>query len=109
MACGTPVVGSEVGGVKYSVVDGETGYLVPPHDPDALAERLRQLHANPWLRQAMGRSGVRRVLANFTWDRVAADLADIYESICAARPRVVERRPSTRRRRANPSIGVQQA
>ena len=109
MACGVPVVGSAVGGIKHSVVDGVTGFLVPPRHPAALAERLRQLHASPWLRQAMGRSGVRRVLANFTWDRVAADLADIYESICAAHPRVAERRPATRRRRASSSIGVQQA
>ena len=109
MACGTPVIGSAVGGIKHSVVDGVTGFLVPPRHPAALAERLRQLHANPWLRQAMGRAGVRRVLANFTWDRVAADLADIYESICSARPRVLERRPAMRRRRANQSMGVQQA
>ena len=108
MACGTPVVGSAVGGIKHSVVDGATGFLVPPRHPAALAERLCQLHASPWLRQAMGRSGVRRVLANFTWDRVAADLADIYESICAAHPRVAERRPATRRH-ASSSIGVQQA
>jgi hypothetical protein len=81
MASGTPVIGSAVGGIKHSVLDGITGFLVPPRDPAALADRLRQLHANPWLGQAMGRSGVRRVRALFTWDRVAADLADIYEEI----------------------------
>ena len=107
MACGIPVIGSAVGGIKHSVVDGVTGFLVPPRHPAALAERLRQLHANPWLRQAMGRSGVRRVRANFTWDRVAADLADIYESICARQPRGVERRPASRRRRASQGAGVQ--
>jgi glycosyltransferase involved in cell wall biosynthesis len=107
MACGVPVIGSAVGGIRHSVVDGVTGFLVPPRHPAALAERLRQLHANPWLRQAMGRSGVRRVRANFTWDRVAADLADIYESICARQPRGVERRPASRRRRAGQGAGVQ--
>ena len=40
MACGTPVIGSNVGGIKFSVADGETGYLVPPNDPAALAERI---------------------------------------------------------------------
>jgi glycosyltransferase involved in cell wall biosynthesis len=39
-ACGTPVVGAAVGGIRTTVVDGETGYLVPPRDPDALADRL---------------------------------------------------------------------
>src|SRR5918993_18914 len=47
MACGTPVIGSNVGGIKYSVRDGETGYLVPPRDPDLLAERLAYLHQHP--------------------------------------------------------------
>ena len=40
MACGTPVIGSAVGGIQHSVVDGVTGYLVPPRDPAALAGRL---------------------------------------------------------------------
>ena len=43
MACGTPVIGSSVGGIKYSVADGETGYLVPPRDPYALADKLGSL------------------------------------------------------------------
>jgi D-inositol-3-phosphate glycosyltransferase len=81
MASGTPVVGSAVGGIKHSVLDGITGFLVPPHEPAPLAERLRQLHAHPWLGQAMGRSGVRRVRALFTWERVADDLADVYHEI----------------------------
>jgi len=46
MACGTPVVGSNVGGIRFTVRDGETGYLVPPNDPDALVERLAQLFCN---------------------------------------------------------------
>lgn len=81
MASGTPVIGSAVGGIKHSVLDGITGFLVPPRDPAALAERLLQLHAHPWLGQSMGRSGVRRVRALFTWERVAADLAEVYQEI----------------------------
>lgn len=78
MACGTPVVGSRVGGIKYSVTDGVTGFLVPPHDPAALAERLATLHANPELGSALGRAGMRRVRSMFTWDKVAAELAEVY-------------------------------
>jgi glycosyltransferase involved in cell wall biosynthesis len=85
MASGTPVIGSAVGGIQYSVVDGITGFLVPPREPQALADRLRQLHANPWLAQAMGRAGVRRVRALFTWERVAADLVDVYEALVGVR------------------------
>lgn len=83
MACGTPVVGSAVGGIQYSVVDGVTGYLVPPHDPAALAERLAHLHDNPTLGRALGRAGVRRVRALFTWDRVSRELAEVYETVRA--------------------------
>jgi D-inositol-3-phosphate glycosyltransferase len=95
MACGTPVVGSAVGGIQYSVLDGVTGYLVPPHDPVALAERLTHLHNNPALARALGRAGVRRVRALFTWDRVARELAEVYEAVRkpALAPRT-HRRPS---------------
>jgi glycosyltransferase involved in cell wall biosynthesis len=81
MACGTPVIGSAVGGIQYSVLDGVTGYLVPPRDPVALAERLTHVYNNPALARAMGRAGMRRVRAQFTWDRVASDLADVYEAV----------------------------
>src|SRR5690606_30079447 len=53
MACGTPVVGSNVGGIKHTVVDGKTGFLVPPKDPAALAERLERLLLDKELRQEM--------------------------------------------------------
>src|SRR5690606_40982685 len=46
MACATPVIGSAVGGIKSTVVDGYTGYLVHPKDPEALAERLSYMHAH---------------------------------------------------------------
>ncbi|HEX6722988.1 MAG TPA: glycosyltransferase, partial [Burkholderiaceae bacterium] len=78
MACGTPVVGSDVGGIRYSVADGVTGYLVPPREPVMLARRLEQLRSNPALAAAMGRAGVHRVRSRFTWDRVATDLLDAY-------------------------------
>ena len=52
MACGTPVVGSDVGGIKYTVRDGETGYLVPPNDPARLGERLAHLYRHPVPRRA---------------------------------------------------------
>jgi len=85
MACGTPVVGSAVGGIQYSVQHGTTGYLVPPHDPAALAERLALLHANPSLAEALGRAGVARVRSMFTWDKVAAELANTYHALRAPR------------------------
>jgi glycosyltransferase involved in cell wall biosynthesis len=86
MACGTPVIGSAVGGIRYSVNDGETGFLVPPHDPPAVAARLQQLHDNPALARAMGRAGVRRARSMFTWERVTNELVDVYHGVRIGRP-----------------------
>jgi len=83
MACGTPVIGSAVGGIQYSVIDGVTGYLVPPRDPPVLAQRLQTLRANPALAAALGRAGVYRVRSRFTWDLVTSQLIDVYR--CVAR------------------------
>ena len=89
MACGTPVIGSDVGGIRYSVTEGVTGHLVPPRQPRVLAQRLAHLRANPALAAAMGRAGVLRARSRFTWDRVATDLLDVYRN--AARRHVVPR------------------
>lgn len=92
MACGVPVVGSAVGGIRYSVVDGVTGYLVPPRDPPALAARLDHLRAHPELARALGAAGARRVRACFTWERVTDELIEVYRGV---RPHLhAERRAS---------------
>src|SRR5204863_10154246 len=79
MAGGTPVVGAAVGGIQTTVADGETGYLVPPHDPDALAARLARLFRIPGLLQHLGRQATRRANAMFTWEKVAIAIARVYE------------------------------
>ena len=86
MACGTPVVGSAVGGIQYTVMQGVTGFLVPAHDPAALAERLAALQANPALARALGRAGIRRARSMFTWERVALQLAAALSNVRGAVP-----------------------
>jgi D-inositol-3-phosphate glycosyltransferase len=81
MACGTPVVGSNVGGIKFTVRDGETGYLVPASDPSALAERLHYLYEHPKLMGLLSRQGVRRANDLFTWQKVASSVAAAYEEV----------------------------
>ncbi|HEX7022867.1 MAG TPA: glycosyltransferase, partial [Trueperaceae bacterium] len=83
MACGTPVIGAEVGGIKYTVVDGETGFLVPPDSPGALAERLALVLRHPALRDRLGAEGQRRAHAHFTWKRVAARMAALYDEVAS--------------------------
>jgi phosphoheptose isomerase len=81
MACGTPVIGSDVGGIKYSVLDGKTGFLVPPREPDALAEKIAMLVDNPKLAEKMQRKSLRRVNSLFTWNKVALLMNRLYEEI----------------------------
>ena len=79
MACARPVIGAEVGGIKSTVIDGKTGFLVPPRDPQAVAQRLAALHASPALARSMGDEGMRRAFQHYTWRSVAQQAAAIYE------------------------------
>ncbi|UVW27704.1 glycosyltransferase [Massilia sp. H6] len=81
MACARPVVGSEVGGIKSTIDDGVTGFLVPSRDPEALAERLARLHRHPELARAMGEAGRRRACEHATWHQLAAQLHAIYADV----------------------------
>ena len=84
MACGTPVIGSNVGGIKFTVKDGETGYLVSPNDPDAIAERISYLYQNPHLLSQMSHQAIQRANQMFTWQQVTAMIADLYEAVLAS-------------------------
>jgi sugar transferase (PEP-CTERM/EpsH1 system associated) len=77
MACELPVVATNVGGNPEVVMDGETGFLVPPKNPEAFAERLLLLIKERELRSTMGRAGRSRVLRHFS----IAQTADKYERI----------------------------
>jgi glycosyltransferase involved in cell wall biosynthesis len=79
MACGVPVVASAVGGMLDSVVDGVTGVHVPPRDPVALAEAIGALLDAPDHRASLSRGGLERVRSRYSWDRVAADTAAVYQ------------------------------
>lgn len=81
MACGTPVIGSNVGGIKFTVRDQETGYLVPPKEPKILAERLQFLYQNPSIRYLLGRQALRYVHQRFTWRSVSREIGEIYQMI----------------------------
>ena len=79
MACGTPVIGSAVGGIGFTVRDGVTGFLVPPHAPSAIADRLADAFADRRQLRLMGRAAARHVRPTFTWRRITEQLVDAYE------------------------------
>jgi glycosyltransferase involved in cell wall biosynthesis len=78
MACGVPVVSTNVGGPSETIADGETGFLVPPRDPTALAARVIQLLSDQNLRLTLGRNGRRRVEENYSLRASAARLEQVY-------------------------------
>jgi glycosyltransferase involved in cell wall biosynthesis len=84
MASGVPVVAAAVGGLRETVVDQKTGLQVPPRDPEAVADAVGRLLADPALRAEMGRAGMRRARSRYSWERIAADTEKAYRSVLAA-------------------------
>ncbi len=79
MAAARPVVGSNVGGIAETMVDGVTGFLVPPQHPARLAEALEVLVSNPVGAKALGRAGRQRVLDRFSVDAHAIGIQSMYQ------------------------------
>jgi glycosyltransferase involved in cell wall biosynthesis len=81
-ACGTPVIAANSPGIRESVVDGETGFLVAPNDADAMTAAMRGLVQSPDLVDTLGRAG-RRFAETFTWDRAANETLAHLEEVVA--------------------------
>ena len=83
MALGKPVIAPREGGPLVIVVDGETGLLVPPRDPHALAEALVTLVGNPAQREAMGRAGRQRIDEIFDIRHHVEKVQALFEAVLA--------------------------
>ncbi|BAZ79412.1 glycosyltransferase family 1 protein [Sphaerospermopsis kisseleviana CS-549] len=81
MACGTPVIASDVGGLQFSVVNENTGLLVPPQDVAAFSNAIDRILGNSEWRAELGKSGKRRVMSKFSWDGVASQLDSLYTEL----------------------------
>jgi D-inositol-3-phosphate glycosyltransferase len=81
MACGTPVIGSNVGGIKYSVSHGNTGFLVPPNEPEILARRILEIVDNSSLYRTLSLKAISHVNKFFTWEKVSGDMISLYEMV----------------------------
>jgi D-inositol-3-phosphate glycosyltransferase len=80
MACGTPVVASQIGGLAYLVQDRVTGFTVPVDEPLELANRLSLLLQDQNLRERMGRQAV-QVAQNYAWDKIASKMLAVYDEM----------------------------
>jgi phosphatidylinositol alpha-mannosyltransferase len=98
-AAGTPVVASDIAGYRDVVTDGVDGVLVPPGDPQALAEALRDLWYEPERRTALAHAAVRKA-ERYAWPRVAAEVMGAYEDA------IVTPAPAGAVQRATVAIGA---
>ena len=80
MACGTPVVASQVGGLAYLIQDGITGYTVPVDDPHELANRLKDLIINDELRKRMAVQAA-TFAGQYSWEKIAVRIVNEYQSL----------------------------
>jgi D-inositol-3-phosphate glycosyltransferase len=83
MACGTPVVASQVGGLAFLVQDGVNGFTVPFGDPQALADRLAVLLSDPDLRQQISEQAA-AIAQQYGWEMIAARLLEVYRDLLSA-------------------------
>ncbi|UMG93652.1 glycosyltransferase [Nocardioides sp. TF02-7] len=90
MACGVPVVATDVGGHRDTVVPGVTGELVPPHDVDATARAVRGLLADPGRRHAYGAAGRRRAEELYDWSTIVERTELVYRAAVGAADRKQE-------------------
>ncbi len=84
MACGTPVIASEVGGLAFLVQDGETGFTVPDDDPELLSQRLTLLLGDADLRARMSATAAEYALG-YSWDKIARQVLAVYEDLVRLR------------------------
>lgn len=80
-ATGVPAIGSDLGGIRETIVDGETGFLVPEREPAALAARMGELLADVGLRHRMGVAARRRVEREFDIVRQTVSLEALYDEV----------------------------
>lgn len=97
MACGTPVIGAQVGGIQYTVADGDTGLLVPPNDPEALAAATTRILTDRDLSARLAVGGIRRAGDLFTWDCVVDLIDELYGTVIDERAEEVVREDERRR------------
>ena len=80
MACGTPVIASEVGGLAYLVRDGETGFTIPDQEPDELCDKISWLLNDRELHETMSARAV-EYAQDYAWEKIAKQIVEVYEGL----------------------------
>jgi phosphatidylinositol alpha-1,6-mannosyltransferase len=80
-ACGLPVIAGQSGGLAEAVQDGETGFVVDPDEPAAVADAIKRLVGDQLLARRLGQAGRKSIETYYNWDRVIRDLRDIESQV----------------------------
>ncbi len=80
-ACGTPVIGTNVGGIPYVIQDGRNGLLVEPKNVEALSTAITRVLNDTQLAERLGNNGCRRVRDEFTWERSVRRTIEVYQGV----------------------------
>jgi glycosyltransferase involved in cell wall biosynthesis len=96
---GKAVIGTELSGVPELVLDGRTGFVVPPGSPEALARRMGEMLSDADLRARFGEAARARVLTEFNVDNMVRQTVSIYKNVMAGRGRPGESSAASERRR----------
>ncbi|MGC8877818.1 MAG: glycosyltransferase [Anaerolineae bacterium] len=84
MACGTPVIGADVGGLSFSIQNGYNGFLVPGRDPQALADKILLILKHPFLRDQLGEQAL-RTTERYDWHYIAEEILEVYALVLSRR------------------------
>jgi D-inositol-3-phosphate glycosyltransferase len=87
MACGTPVIASEVGGLAYLVRDGETGFTIPDQEPEALCEKISWLLKDHDLYATMSQRAV-EYAQDYAWEKIANQIVEVYQDLLQEKQQV---------------------
>jgi glycosyltransferase involved in cell wall biosynthesis len=96
MACGTPVLATETGGLPEIIEHGKDGWLVPLRDENTLAAAMVSLARQPILRTQLASAGKGRVASQFSADRFVAELADFYCGLVGLKSKAMVGGPSSK-------------
>src|SRR3970282_740283 len=80
MACGTPVIASEVGGLAYLVRDGETGFTIPDQGPEPLCDKISWLLKHHNLMETMSQRAV-EYAQDYAWEKIATQIVKVYKGL----------------------------
>jgi len=79
MASGTPAIATYTGGPKETIINGKTGFFVPPNNPKAVADKIKLIYTNKRLLNRMSKDSRKHIENNFTWDIVVDKLCNVFE------------------------------